>query len=111
MGGCKPQKGYKMRGLYNKYKKFISATIPFALMISGAAAVAVGAQGLTTLLALIVSLGSLVYAVIVTSLLIFIAQLDAQLSAEREARVQAERARIQAEREKQKIEFMYDYVK
>ena len=97
-----------MRRLYKKHKNLICATIPLALVLAGAAAgLGAGSQGLTTILALIVLFGSLLYCFVVANLLLIIEKLDAKL----EAYERAERVRIQAERERVYGTRMYDIFK
>jgi hypothetical protein len=60
----------------------ILATIPMAFILSGAAAGAgAGAQGLSMLFALVVSIGAIVYAAVVAGLVSIIDEIDKQLAA------------------------------
>lgn len=81
MGGCKPQKGHIMRGLY---KILIYATIPLAFVIS-AAAVAIGAalQGIVMWVMIAVAIGAFAHVFVVLELLIEIDNLKEQLRRER----------------------------
>lgn len=71
-----------MRQLYKRYRRMILLTITMAFIISGAAAGAgAWSQGLTMFFALIISIGSIAYAVIVAGLVTIIDELNKQVTA------------------------------
>lgn len=71
-----------MRQAYKRYRRMILLTITMAFIISGAAAGAgAWSQGLTMFFALIVSIGSIAYAVIVACLVSLIDELNRDIAA------------------------------
>ena len=73
------------------HKRILFFTIYFAFMLSGAAAGAgAGSQGLTLILTLVVSLGSLLYTVIVGGMLCIIENLERKINAKNQMLWEAE---------------------